>query len=393
MRFGRRAGLLLAVIPFLAGCSGFWDAPSSSGSSGGCTTNCTTATSGAFYILTNGTTPQIAGNSIVSGKLNTISGSPWTLTSTPYSMALSPNGAFLYVSSTAGVSDYPIANGALGAPVQVSQDDSALAIAIDSTGNWLIEALQGAGAVTMAAIPLNASTGGPSGIEVSTSYTVSNAAIQSKLALSPDNTNIFVPLGTGGVVMVPFNAAAASGQSPFSASAKLIPVANSGGAALSVAVDPAGRLFYIGETLANSGGTSGGLLAYDYSTLSGTLKQVSGSPIASGGLAPNAILPNPAGSYVYVANGQGTGKSGTIDSFSISASGAVYTVASGSSIATGTQPLALAEDSSSQFLFAVSGLGNPYFNAYTFDATTAGKLDSQIVASTGSSPVTIVAAP
>ena len=149
----------------------------------------------------------------------------------------------------------------------------------------------------------------------------------------------------------------------------------------------------VGEVGASPGASSGGLLAFDYSSLTGTLKQITGSPIASGGLAPNAILPDPAGNYVYVANGQGVGNAGNITSFSITASGSVYTVASGSTVATGTQPLSLAEDSSSQFVFDVGGVTNPHFDAFTFDATTPGKLDSQFVAPAAASPLIILAAP
>ncbi len=395
MKRAKHAGLLLSVVPFLAGCSGFWQAPSTSGStgSGGCTTNCTTASSGAFYVLS--TTPQIAGASVVSGVVNTIPGSPWQLTSTPYSMAMSPNGAFLYVSTTGGIFVYPISNGGLGAATTISPDVNGLAIQIDSTGTWLIEAQQGVGQVTMAAIPLNSSTGGVAltGIEVTTGYNVTATAVQSKLAISPDDKYIFVPLGGAGVLVVPFAAGVAAGVSPFGG-ATLIPVANSGGSALSVAVDPQGRVFYVGEVAGNSGGTSGGLLAYDYSSwLTGTLKQISGSPIASGGLAPNAILPDAAGNYVYVANGQGVGNAGNISSFSISASGSTYTVAAGSTVSTGTQPLSLAEDSSGQFLFDLGGVSNPHFDAFTFDSTTPGKLDAQISTAAAALPVAVVATP
>ena len=399
---GWRAALLLAAVTCLAGCKGFWDAPGTS-SAGGCTTNCTTATSGAFYILNVGTTPQIVGQAITSGALASISGSPWALLATPYAMAMSHNGAFLYVSTSLGVSVYPVNNGVLGAAATVSQDQ-ALALRVDTTGNWLIEALQSTPTVTMAAIPLNSSTGNPSSVELTATYTltnnanpnaIANAAVQpGEIAISPDDVNIFVALGTGGVIVVPFNAGAAAGVSPFGAQPNLIPAANSAGAALSVAVDPGGHLFYIGQTLVNSSANSGGLFVYNYSSLSAaTLTQATGSPIASGGLAPNAILPLPTGSYVYVANGQGTNTAGTINSFSISSSGSAYTIAAAGSVATGQQPIGLAEDSSDTFILAVNAYGNPYFSSYTFDATTAGKLDPQIVANTGATPIAIVAAP
>ena len=389
---GMRAMLLLAAVVYLTGCTGFWDAPGSS-SSGGCTTNCTTATSGGFYILNSGTTPQIVGQAIVSGNLASISGSPWGLSNTPFAMAMSPNGSFLYVSTSLGVFAYPVNNGTLGTAATISQDPTALALRVDPSGNWLIEALQNTGAVTMAAIPINSSTGNANGTEMTATYTVNNASVQGgEIAISPDDANIFVALGAGGVIVVPFNASAAATVVPFSNSAKVIPVTNSGASSLSVAVDPGNHLFYVGQTLANSSANSGGLFVYNYSSLTASsLTQATGSPIASGGLAPNAILPLPSGSYVYVANGQGTGTTGSINSFSISSNGSTYTIAAGSSVAAGVQPVGLVEDSTDTFLLSVNSLGGPYFSSYTFDATTAGKLDAQVVANTGATPLAIVA--
>src|SRR5580700_11069705 len=124
MNNGRWAKLLFAAAPLLigfgTGCGDFWQAPANTTTSGSCTVNCTTATSGNFYILNAGTTPQIAGDSIVGGVLTPLSGSPWTLEATPFSMAIAPTGDFLIVSTTSGVLSYPIANGVLGTAVQVS---------------------------------------------------------------------------------------------------------------------------------------------------------------------------------------------------------------------------------------------------------------------------------
>ncbi len=361
-----------------------------SSSSGSCSS--TANASGDFYILNAGTTPQILGESIASGALSALSGSPWTAESTPYAMALAPSGNYLYVSTIAGVYVYPINSGVLGTAVQVSQDVAALAIQVDTSGTWLIEAIQATGGVTLAAVPLSSSSGGDNGAEQTASYSVANAAVQNgKMAISPDDKNIFVALGSGGTVVVPFNASASGGANPFASTGTVVNVPNSDSEALSVAVDPSGSLFYIGETNANSAGNSGALFAYLYSSLGGaSLTAASGSPISSGGLAPNAILPTTSG-YVYVANGAGTSSAGNISSFSVTSSGSSYTIASGSTIAAGTQPYGLAEDSTSSYLLAINSLGNPYFSWYTFDSTTPGKLDAQSTANTGSSPVAIVA--
>jgi hypothetical protein len=207
---------------------------------------------------------------------------------------------------------------------------------------------------------------------------VTGAAVQQgKMVLSGDDANIFVSMGAGGTLVLPFNSAVASGSNPLSSKARTIPVTSTGGSALSVAVDPgtAPRLFYVGETLANAAKTSGGLRVFNYSSLATTLTQATGSPLSSGGLAPNAILPDASGDYVYAANGQGTTTAGNVSGFTIATSGTTtvtYTVASGISTAAGVQPLSLAEDSTNTFVFEVGSLGSPYFDSYTFDATTAG---------------------
>ncbi len=387
------------LIGFGAGCGDFWQAPGSTTTTT-CTTNCTTASSGKFYILNAGTTPQIVGDTIASGTLTAISGSPWTLEATPYAMAIDRiNGDFLIVSTTSGVFSYPVTNGALGTGVITSQDAVAEAIQVDATDSWLIEAIPGSDGVTIGAVPIVSTTGASNGTEQTVSFTVANASVQpGELAISGDNANIFVSLGPGGTIIVPFNAAAAAGTNPIATKATTIPVTTTGGSALSVGVDPGAtpRLFYIGETLA-SGGTTGGLRAFTYSSLSSTtLTQASGSPLASGGLAPNFILSAASGEYVYVANGTGAATAGNVAGFTITASSAAtptYTVAADTTTAAGVQPLGLAEDSTGTFVLEVGSLGSPYFDAYTFDTTTLGQLDSQIPSTTSAGSIAIVAAP
>jgi hypothetical protein len=401
MKPGKWATLLFVAAPLLvgfgAGCGDFWQAPPTTTTTT-CTTNCTTSSSGNFYILNAGTAPEVVGESIATGTLTTIAGSPWPLQATPYAMAIDPATNFLMVSTTSGVFAYPLTNGVLGTATVVSTDQ-AYAVQVDASSTWLLEAIPGTGGVTIGAIPINSTTGAISGTEQTVSFNITNATVQpGRMVVSGDNVNIFVALGGGGTVVVPFNANVTAGSNPLSTTATTIPVANAG-QALSVAVDPSvtPRLFYIGETLAGSAGASGGLRAFNYSSLgSTTLTQATGSPIASGGLAPNFILPDSSGDYVYVANGQGTSTAGNVAGFTVTANGTTtitYSLATDTTTAAGVQPIGLAEDSSDAFVLAVSSLGSPYFEAYTFDATTLGQLDSQLESTTAASSVAIVAAP
>jgi hypothetical protein len=397
MKIGKWARLLLAAAPllvgfagvgFLAGCGNFWQAPST-------TTPITPSTlsSGVFYVL-NYATRQIAGYSIVSGALTAVTGSPYTLSAAPNAIAIAPAGEFfLYVSTAApGIYLYTVGSGGvltLGNNSQAVSQDPAAAMQVDSTGGWLVDAFLSNSGVQLDAIPIT-SSGAYSGAKVeSVSFSITNAAVH-QLVISPDNKNIFVALGTGGTLVVPFSA-----SSPFPAgiTATTIKAANTSGSALSVAVDPTNRLFYIGETLASTAGDSGGLRAFNYSSLgSSSLTQASGSPMASGGLAPSSILPISGGDYVYVGNGQGTTSAGNIAGFSVTSTGTstapAYTIATGSTIAAGTQPSGLAEDSEGNFVLAVASGGNPDLEAYTM---SSGTLTSALTSTTGTDPVQAVA--
>jgi 6-phosphogluconolactonase (cycloisomerase 2 family) len=389
MRIGKWARLVLAATPLLAGCGNFWQNPNGSGGgTGTCTTNCSTGTSGNFYIL-NQKSGQIAAYSIVSGTLTAGSGSPYTLAAAPFAMAISPGGAFLYVATSVGIYLYTInsSTGALTIGTGGAYPFLATSMQVDATGAWLVAAGRSAAGVgEVEAFPINSSTG-----VLGTAQTakLANSTV-TQMAISPDSANVFVALGGNGTEVIPFDVGAASGTTPFGSTAISIPVLKTNGSALSVAVDPTNRLFYIGETLASS--SSGGLRVYNYTSLTGTLSQVTGSPYASGGLAPNAILPISSGDYVYVANGTtGNSTAGSVTGFAVTSTGSTYSLTSGSTAAAGLGPVSIAEDSTSTYLLVVNSSGSPDLNAYTFDTTTAGKLDSAFTASTGTDPVEAVA--
>jgi hypothetical protein len=395
--------ILLAAATLLAGCAGFWDAPTSTTTT---TITKTTDSSGVFYVL-NQTTKQIAAYVISSGTLDPISGSPYALAAAPYSIAIAPAPAgYLYVGTVSGIYVYTIGTGGVLTIANNSNaisSDWPLAMQVSTNGSngfWLIDAfINSGGQVQLDAIPINSSgtyTAGANVPSVSFPISYSNANVVptvKQMALSPDGTNLFVALGSGGTIVIPFTY---TSSSPLATTATVINLANGGGAALSVAVDPTNRLFYIGETLAVS--DSGGLRVFNYSSLGrGTPRtapsQITGSPIASGGGSPSAILPVASGEYVYVANGEGDTGAGNIAWFPISASGTTYSIASGSTIAAGIFPVGLAEDSLNNFVLAVSSggttsSGDPDLEAFTM---SSGALTAAVTSVTGTDPVGAVA--
>lgn len=385
MRIRTCARLLYALIPLMTGCGNFWQTPGSTSGSG---TTSTTLSSGYFYVL-NQETAQIVAYNVNSGKLNQIGA--YTLAAAPTAIAIAPGGNFLYVSTVAGIYLYDISStGALTISNNggVVSSDPAASIQVDHTGTWLVDAVQGTSGFQLDATPITSSGTFTGGAVDTAQYGLTNANIH-QIVLSGDNLHVFVAAGTAGAVLVSFTA---GNGSPLATTGTVIPPVTTGGAALSVAVDPSTtpRVFYVGETLA-SGGTSGGLRVFNYSSIGGTLTQASGSPIASGGLAPNAILPTANGDYVYAANGQGSAAAGNITGFSITASNGAYTVATGSTVSAGVQPFSLAEDSDSNFVLSTSEGGNNDLEGYIFDATTAGKLDLAVTSTTGTDPTEAIA--
>jgi 6-phosphogluconolactonase (cycloisomerase 2 family) len=391
MNIGKWARLLLAALPLLAGCKGFWDAPTNS--SGGTTT--TTLSSGNFYILNKGTTTsQIYGYSIVSGTLTALSGSPYTVSGVAYAIAMDPTGTFLYVSSTAGVYLYTInsTSGALTQGAQVSQDLIAEAIQVDPGGAWLIEALATG---SLNAIPIT-STGALDlgGTRVEQQVQMAGIQVQ-QMAIAPNHSLIAVALGSTGTQVFPFTSSATANPigTPLNPTIATTNTAGAG-AAIAVAMDPQNRFLYIGETAAFSTSTSssGGLRAFSIASSPLAVTELASSPFVSGGTGPHAIQTDAAGDYVYVASWQGA-SSGLITPFQVSSSGSTYTLtAQTNTVATGTEPLGLAEDNLGHFMLAVSSSGSPSFSAFVFD-TTVGKLDLTNTDTTATNPIAIVAQP
>ncbi len=365
----------------LAGCvKDFWQTTPAA-----CATNCTTVSSGVFYVLnSNAGKTGIAGYSIVGGTLTPLTGSPYSVPSGPRAMAVSPNNSFLYVSTQSGIYLYAIGAGGVlkaASTTPIFPDFAAYSMQVDGTDSWLVEA---SGAGYLYAIPISPSTG----LTTGSAQQISLAGIAPRqLTISPDNANVVVALGAIGTEVIPF-AAFSANPLPASIGAP-IAVKSAGGSAISVAVDPLNQFLFVGETSGVSGTNNGMLRAFLYSSLGVTPTEVTGSPYASGGLTPISILPAASGGYVYVANASVSNSStGSLAGFAVTATGTAYSLTALSSAAsTGASPAGLAEDSSGSVVLLVNSGGSPDLDVYTFDTTTAGKLDSALTAATGTDPV------
>ena len=113
--------------------------------------------------------------------------------------------------------------------------------------------------------------------------------------------------------------------------------------------------------------------------------------VASGvtGVLPSAVVLNNSGANVYVANRSDWYS--TASGYSV-ANGTFPTAVSGSPFSSGSAVTALLADKSGNYLLAgANGGGSPDLTMYSFDQTTAGKLDFSTSTATGNPPTGAVA--
>jgi 6-phosphogluconolactonase (cycloisomerase 2 family) len=353
-------------------------------STGGCSSSA--GTSGFFYVL-NQTTNQIAAFDISSSQLNAL-GATALPAANPSAIAVAPNGNFLYVSTGSGIFVYSIgSNGALTLQDngQAISQDQATTMQVDATNSWLVVAVSGIAQVN--AIAINSSTGGLATSGESEQVFALSSSTPLQLAISPADSSscndcyVFVAMGKGGTEAIHFNPSSAN---PFGASAGTTNRENSASADSAVAVDPTNRLLYVGETAAVSGTQTGGLRVFTIA--SGGITEISGSPYATAGTGPAAILPTADGSYVYVANGAVSGSSdGNITGFSVSST--ALTLIGSTAAGPTTAHMGLAEDSTGSFVLATDFEGNPDLKAYSM---SGGTLTSVLSDPTGTDPVGVI---
>lgn len=341
-------------------------------------TSTTAGTSGNFYIL-NGI--SVSGYSINSGTLTPITGSTVTLAGAA-AMAISPNGSVLYIAESVGIVSYNISSTGTLTPIgSVAEDSNAEALAVDPSGNWLLDASTSG---SLYAYPITAGGTLDTSRATQSQSLASNLIQPGQLAISPNGAFVAVVLGSTGTQLFSFSSETLGAGSP-----PIAPYGGSSGAAVAVAFDPQSRLMYIGETAAFSSATNSGALRVYTVGASSVTEFTYAKPYAPLGTGPHAILPDPSGDYVYVASWQ-TGTTGVITGYSVSTTALT---ALSATVATGTGPDGLAEDNTGSYVLAISNSG-PTFDAYNFDSTIVGQLDSSLTSTTTpSTPITIVAAP
>jgi 6-phosphogluconolactonase len=367
----RRAGVLGCAAGFalmLAGCGQFFPPLSSTGGGGG--------SSGDYIYVGNlGTSPlTIAGYSIASSAMSEISGSDWDSTVSPNSMVVTQNDEYLFMGSDSGeVFSFPIdSDGALGTGT-VAGSLGPAAMAIDTSGDWLIGVDAFSGSVYAFGLdsddgtltePIDASTASMNGCNPETDLAGGNPGI----VIAPNDDYIYVTCGTAGIYTFSFDS---SSGDLTSVNSTLNPK-QSGDADFGVAIAPSGNYLFVAET------GIGAVRVFSISSSNGTLSEITGSPYKTA-TGPYGVLVDSTGSYVYVTNRT----EGTISGFTISSSGTLTAIA-GSPFATGSLPQQMVEDKTDTYIAVACAGGDPDLEVYTIG--TGGALTKFQTETTGTDP-------
>lgn len=361
---------LLAAIVLIGttGCTGFFvPTCQENNDCGG-----TTGTYSSYAYVGNATTGTLAGFPVPTATFTTLTGTSYTLGTTPTALAATPSGAFLYVATLAGsIFVYTIGtNGALtigngGSPVVQALYPTWMTI--DPSGNWLFVVSKSSPQLLI--FQINTSTGVIT--QTSQGTVPLNSGNPTQVYVTPNNQYVYIGLGPGGTDGFTFNSStgAVSGQ------IHLAPL--NGASDNTFAADNDSAYLFVGEA-------GSGIRSLAIGT-GGSLKEVTGSPFASQ-LGPQAIVVDPTNTYVYVANRTAN----VITGYTLG-TGGTLTPLSSSPFSTGSTPNAMSLDSTGKYLFVVNSGGSPDMQVFSFDATTAGKLDSVTSVATGTDPTGAVA--
>ncbi|MGC2403883.1 MAG: beta-propeller fold lactonase family protein [Acidobacteriaceae bacterium] len=379
----RFQGLFSVLLLGLTGCGFF--VPQTNNGGGGTVT-------GDYLYVANGSDTYFAGFGVTTtGAFTVLSGSPYNNGIAAQSLALTPANTFLYAGTTNGIYGYAInSNGSisiLNSGNSLAQDVVATAMQVDTTGGYLlatgISVSNQTQAIAIYAIDtstgiLTAVAGSPLPLYTGNSSTAT-IVTPTGMLITPNNAYVYVSLGTLGVQILTLGTggALAVGSSP----SVLLPTSTStspsdGG----LASDPSSLFLFVAEI-------NTGLRVLSIGA-SGSLKEISGSPYGVG-TGPTGVVLDKTGSYVYVAN-KG---SNNISAFTLTPTSGTLAAVAGSPFSSGGQlPIAMVADNSKKYLAVINSgnnngtTGNSDVQLYSFDATTAGKLDPISTATTGTDP-------
>lgn len=341
----------------------------------------TTGTAAVSYVnkfayVANSTANSISEYSInPDGTLFELPGSPFTDSNGPTSVAATPAGTFLYtIDANHKVSGYSVGgSGTLtavtGSPF--SGFTAPAAVVTDPSNNYVfvVDGMTSPnqGAIWMERIGSNGA------------LTLVNST------QNPSNTPVAVAMGSGSDHILVLNSAEKViagyqvSYTPSPSISGLQGTAATGNGPSALTVDPSNNYVYV----TNSGdGTVSGYKISDGNDghNQGAPFPVAGSPFTAG-TSPSAVVAEPSGKYLYVANSGGS----NVLAYKINATSGKLTRIAGA-FATGSAPDSLTVSNSGKFLYASNKFSGSV-SVFTINAN--GTLAAGTAASTGTSPTSI----
>jgi len=357
--------ILLLLCGALTGCGRFFTKDN-----GGCTSNCSAATSA--YVA-NASSNSISIYTVNSDGSLTVNGSV-TTPAAPAALKVW-NGKALYSANQNANSISGFAFGTNGALSEVTGSPFAAgATPADLAVNPLVNVLYvaNAGDGTIISYSIDSASGALT--VLGTTFSIGAAPLS--LAVHPGGKFLFAALGTNGIAVIPINSdgTLASGHI-------VAPLA--GGTPQMVVAPGSGNFVYAADGVA-------GVEIYNFDPTTGDLTaatstSTSPNPVSSG-TTPVALATDPGAHFLWVAN-KG---SNTITAFAIA--GDVLTQISGSPFAISggaAAPSYVAIDPSGKFVYSVNQSGAPGVSVFTLDTAISGKLDLTSSANTGTQPLAI----
>jgi len=359
-------GGLVLLSALVLGCNNFFT--DDGGNGGGTTARFVyTANSGS-----NNVSAFVANTT--TGALTAVTGSPFAAGTSPESVGSDDQGRFLYVANSGGgVSAYLInRNDGTLTPATSSPfgaGTAPFAIGVDPDGRFVYVGNNGSSSVS--GFSINTTTAALTPVPSATFATTANPL---RLRVDPAGRFVYVATGGTGTDIFPINSDGSLG-------ARTTQGPTAGRESRDVLVEPVGQFGYVADGL-------DGVSAYAVNASSGVLTLIQttgGADFFTTGTTPVALAATPNGDFLYVANSG----SNNISGFRIGADGRL-TAVTGSPFAGGSNPVSLSVDPSGSFLYVANRTGG--ISIFSIAATT-GVLTSGGTATTGATPVSIVATP
>ena len=281
------------------------------------------ASNSSFVYVSNANNGTVGTYAVTSGKVSSAAQSTLNAPASPTAIAGTPSGRFLYLATRDGAvylntiaSNGNLKAGNNGNPVaKVTQPTW---MSMDCAGKWLFIASSVAGVVQE--FQIDAASGA---LHLSAQAIALDAGKPTEVSMTPDNRELFVALGKGGVDGFPFDPATGA-----VGTRQHITPLHSGSADNVLTSDSASRNLYVSE--ANTG-----IRAFSIGS-GAALQEIPGSPFGSPQIAPTSMVIQPSSGDLVAANSAAM----SIVQYSLAADGSLAVV-SRSSSQTDSSPAAL----------------------------------------------------